>query len=478
MAVHGYVTHAAHNRRFTAMLVAAYLIAFQLIAMFALTWFLLMFDEEHTILSNPAGYAMRYALPVALVSGFQFWWLYRGHADTVRRWLEIRPVTRAQEYRFVAIAEEACTAMGVRFPRFGIIEAPQPNALTVGEGPDHGLIAVTRGLLDLLDDEELAAVLTHEAAHIRHGDTKVLAANHALMRTAVILQTHNILRIEDWRQMIIPLLMPPTLLLFLCSGMVTMFSMRLARYARRGLKLSRDHVADGEAIRITHFPEALVSALNRIGGQGGFPRSERVESMLFDGRADHEGGSHPMVKDRIDAITMLGAQLMQPGRSRRDTRTPPGGMGSLRPASGFGRRGLATGQAPAFAHMPNRQLAYAAAQMPEPPGSTVPEKPSLAMMMLFFTDRDRFWNWQNASIDSMEWRENDDRNMFGFKPQMLIPVAATTAFLLTLHWPADGDFSKLRDKMGPMALVDMARKINGGPFCHGTGYPDGKCPER
>jgi len=50
------------------------------------------------------------------------------------------------------------------------------------------LIAVTRGLLDTLDDDELAAVLAHEASHIRHGDTKLLAANHALMRTAVVLQ--------------------------------------------------------------------------------------------------------------------------------------------------------------------------------------------------------------------------------------------------------------------------------------------------
>jgi hypothetical protein len=192
MAVHGYVTHAAYNRRLTVALAAAYVVAFEVIAVFCLTWFLLIWDHEHTVLSNPAGYALRYAAPVALITGLVFWWLYRGHADAVARSLDVRLVERAQEPRFVAIAEEQCTALGVRLPRFGIIEADEPNALTVGEGPNAGLIAVTRGLLATLDDDELAAVLAHEASHIRHGDTKVLAANHALMRTAVILQTHNI----------------------------------------------------------------------------------------------------------------------------------------------------------------------------------------------------------------------------------------------------------------------------------------------
>src|SRR4051812_3652641 len=258
MAVHGYITHAARNRRFTGWLFLGYVLAFELIGAFALTMILLLADPDHTILSNPGGYAIRYALPVAALAALIFSGLYRGHANRVTHMLGVRIVTRQQEPRFHQIAEEQCTALGVRLPRFGVIDAPEPNAVTVGEGPNRGLVAVTRGLLDTLDDDELAAVLAHEASHIRLGDTRLLAANHALMRTAVVLQMNNPLRFESWRQMIVPLIFPPMMLLMLASSAVTSMSMQLARAARRGLKLGRDYIADGEAIRVTHFPEALI----------------------------------------------------------------------------------------------------------------------------------------------------------------------------------------------------------------------------
>ncbi len=144
MAVHGYITHAAHNRRWTAWLVLGYILAFELIGAFAATMVLLIRDHEHTIISNPVGYAVRYAVPIAIVAGLIFWRMYRGHAKAVTHELGVQIVTRQDEPRFVEIAEEQCTALGVRVPRFGIIEASEPNAITVGEGPSRGLIAVTR----------------------------------------------------------------------------------------------------------------------------------------------------------------------------------------------------------------------------------------------------------------------------------------------------------------------------------------------
>lgn len=271
MAIHGYVTHARRNSRLTGLLVLGYVLSFELIGAFALTWPLLIWDQEHTILSNPLGYILRYALPLAALSKLVFWRLYRGHAADVRRSLDIRFVSRSDEQRFVSIAEEVCTTLGIRSPRFGVIEVDALNAVTVGEGPSSGLIAVTRGLLDGLDDDELAAVLAHEAAHIRHGDTRLLAANHALMRTAVMLQIHNILRLDDWRQLVLPLLFPPMLLVLLAGNATTMLALQLARFARRGLKLGRDHLADGEAVRVTHFPEALLSALAKVAVTAPFP---------------------------------------------------------------------------------------------------------------------------------------------------------------------------------------------------------------
>jgi Zn-dependent protease with chaperone function len=454
MAVHGYITHAAHNRRCTAWLVLGYILAFELIGAFALTMPLLQFDHEHTILSNPVGYAVRYAVPIAVLAGLVFWWMYRGHAKAVTHQLGVQIVTRQGEPRFVQVAEEQCTALGVRLPRFGIIEASEPNAVTVGEGPNRGLIAVTRGLLDTLDDDELAAVLAHEASHIRHGDTKLLAANHALMRTAVILQMQNPLRFENWRQMIIPLLIPPMLLVMLAGSAASVLSMQLSRAARRGLKLGRDYIADGEAIRVTHFPEALLSAIAKIGGRGAFEGSYRVEGLLFDGRADHEGGSHPAIQDRLDAIGTLGRELMNPARLRRDSRIP------AQPV--FGRR----------PRMAATAYPLDASGWPLEP----PRPPSKYPLLLYFTDRETFWHWQNACIAWTECQLRERRNVLGLVPKLMIPLAVTVVAALFIWWPKDGNLSRLVTTFSPTGMVDIARQVNSGPFCIGPSYPDGKCP--
>jgi Zn-dependent protease with chaperone function len=453
MAVHGYVTHAARNRRFTWWLVAAYVAAFQLLGIFASALFVLALDHRHFVTTNPGGYALRYGVPIALLSLFLFWRMYRGHAAFVTQALAIRTVTRAEEPRFVQIAEEQCTALGVRLPRFGIIDAQEPNALTVGEGPAAGLIAVTRGLLDRLDDDELAAILAHEASHIRMGDTKILAANHALMRTAILFQTHNPLRLEDWRQMIIPLLLPPMLLVMLAGSAATSASMGLARLARRGLKLGRDHIADGEAVRVTHYPEALIDALLKISGRGAFEGSYAVEGLLFDAPPDQDGGRRSPVADRVAAISSLGAGLMDPGRLRRDTR---GRTAPARPT--FGRNYAA---AAASAPAPCRFARDATGRpLEEPP------TPTLEMFVLYFTDRGAFWRWQHACIAWAEWRSEDRRNAIGLTPKMILPVAMTAMFLLVFHWPEDNDLSKLRATFDPAAFVEMAEMMDAtSTFC-------------
>lgn len=453
MAVHGYITHAAQNRRKAIALVAVYIASFQALGAFALALPLLFWDPGHTVLGNPAGYLLRYALPLAALSWLIFHRIARGHAKTVASQIGARTVTRADEPRFVALAEEACTTLGVRFPRFAVIEHPEPNAVTVGEGPDFGLIAVTRGLLESLDDDELLGVLAHEASHIRLGDTRVLAANHAMMRTAVVLQTHNPFRIEDWRLLFIPLLLPPFLTILLISGAVTTLSMQAARFARRGIKLSRDHIADGEAIRATHFPEALHSAIAKIGGKGAFPGCWRFEAMLFDGRTDREGGTHPSAKDRQAAIVALGKDLFDPGRQRRDTRTLSAGQFGRRPAPA--RRSL-------FEYDSEGRPLY------RPP---VDFGAFLRNIRNYFVDREAFDEYQSASVAWHEWRVSDQRNVFGIRPGLVIPVAALTAFLLVLHWPTDNDPAKFVRKFSPGYFAELMSlgSVNSGTFCEGQG---------
>lgn len=466
MASLGFVTHVEDSRRAVAWLVAAYVLAFELVGGLAGTIFIQLWDPANTLLVNPIGYFVRYGLPVGAIALAIFLKLYFSHAEAVTKALSVYSPSRISEARFLRIAEEQCVALGIRTPRFGIIEVPQPNALALGEGPDRGMIAVTRGLLDLLDDEELAAVIAHEASHIRNGDTRMLAANHAMMRTAVLLQVNNPLRFEDWRQLIIPLFLPPFMLILLMSGFITMCSMKLAREARRGINLSRDFIADADAVRVTHFPDALTSALRKMADRGAFPQSAAFEDLLFEGRSSGDGGSHPDINERLAAITRLSGEMMGTARVRRDTRAP-----LQRTAGGFGRRGLATDST---ATSPPTPVAMPAPAHREKPPAIANEK----LLWMWLTDRQGYKAHTGAMTDYYEWRENDDRNIFGIRPELRIPVAMAFAFLLVFHWPNDGDYRTFAYKFSPSYWADIGVKMNStSTFCSGPSYPDGKCPD-
>ena len=132
MAETGFVGHVRAARRNVAWMVAAYILAFQMVGGVAGILFIGFWDPLNTLLANPVGYFLRYGVPMALIAGGVFAWLYRHHADAVGKALAIVPATRLNERRLVTIAEEQCTAQGIRRPRFGVIEVPQLNALAVG----------------------------------------------------------------------------------------------------------------------------------------------------------------------------------------------------------------------------------------------------------------------------------------------------------------------------------------------------------
>lgn len=470
MAATGFVTHVKQARRATVWLVLAYIVAFELIGGLALMIFQPLWDPSHILLADPIGYFARYGLPMAVVALGVFAWLYNAHARVVARALNIADASRIKDARFIRIAEEQCIAQGISNPRFGVIEKPQPNALAVGTGPRHGLIAVTRGLLDHLDDEELAAVIAHEVAHIRAGDTQVLAANHALMRTAVLMQVNNALRFDDWRALAIPLLLPPFMVIILLSGFITMCCMKLAREARRGINLSRDFAADAAAVRATHFPDALISALHKLGGRGAFANSDVYEDILFEGRSAGDGGSHPDVSERIEALHRLAGSMIDVSRVRRDTRNldmASGGTAIRAPLAGFGRRGLDA--ASVLARQGEKMDVVSA-----PPRAAPIKPPQInndQLLKMMFTD---FAGWKRhvaLCTDYYEWRESDDRNFLGLKPELRIPVAACFAFLLVIYWPSNGDYAKMAYRFSPTAFADMGAEIqNGGrKVCYSAG---------
>ena len=98
-----------------------------------------------------------------------------------------KPVSREEAPRLYAIVEELAQKDGIPTPRIYISPEPQPNAFATGRGPKHAVVAVTQGILGVLDDDELRGVLAHEMSHVRNRDILIgsVAAAIALAITLI-----------------------------------------------------------------------------------------------------------------------------------------------------------------------------------------------------------------------------------------------------------------------------------------------------
>jgi heat shock protein HtpX len=81
-----------------------------------------------------------------------------------------QPATREQLPRVYEVVERMTQRMGLPMPRIYVIPTDSPNAFATGRNPAHASVAVTQGILDLLNDEELAGVLAHELGHVHNRD--------------------------------------------------------------------------------------------------------------------------------------------------------------------------------------------------------------------------------------------------------------------------------------------------------------------
>ena len=111
-----------------------------------------------------------------IIGGVAIWFAiaYFSNTKMIQRATGAQPLMRRENPRVYNIVENLCMACGMDMPKVNVIDDPQLNAFASGIDKNSYTVTVTTGLLDRLNDEELAGVIGHELTHIRNRDTRLL----------------------------------------------------------------------------------------------------------------------------------------------------------------------------------------------------------------------------------------------------------------------------------------------------------------
>jgi len=171
-----------------------------------------------------------------------------------------KPVSRDSHPELHEIVEELAENAGIPAPKIYLIDNPSmANAFATGRGPSHAAVAVTTGILNLLDRQELRGVLAHELAHVKHRDILVstLAATVAMAISWVsdVARWTFLLSGSSGKRR------GNSGIILLISAIVMPIAALLIRLA---ISRSREFLADEGGAKISHDPLALASALEKL----------------------------------------------------------------------------------------------------------------------------------------------------------------------------------------------------------------------
>jgi heat shock protein HtpX len=245
------------NRRRTVLLVFGFVLFFLALGLgLDATWagFLVPGGEPFPVITSVAG-----AVAVATSVGAYF-----GGARMVMASLHARPLdlNDPEHHQLYNVVTEMALAAGLPLPQIFVIPDTAPNALSAGRDPQHAVLGVTQGLLNLLDREETQGVIAHEMAHIANRDTLTMTLVGVLFGGALMLAdwARRALYFSDNRRRGNPALFLLVLVLVLVA--VTPLLSRLLAMA---VSRQREYLADATAVQLTRNPNGLASALEKIG---------------------------------------------------------------------------------------------------------------------------------------------------------------------------------------------------------------------
>jgi heat shock protein HtpX len=230
-----------------------------------------------------------------------------------------KPVTEQEYPQLYTIVRELTQANGMPMPQIYVSDMAQPNAFATGRDPHHAVVAVTKGLLQLVDEREVRGVLAHELSHVANHDILIgsIAAGIAMSITFIARFAMFFGRGDSRSNPLGPVgLLLAWILAPIAAAMIQMAVSR-----------SREYQADDSGAHLSHDPLALAGALQKLEAAGrripppASVQPSEAHMFIVNPYAGFRGGgmvsmfsTHPPTGDRIARLQHIAQELGQTGQ--------------------------------------------------------------------------------------------------------------------------------------------------------------------
>lgn len=217
-----------------------------------------------------------------------------------------KQIEKRDNPRFYRIVENLSITTGLPMPKVYIIEDVAPNAFATGRDPQHALVAATTGLIEIMDDSELEAVMAHEMAHVQNYDIRVGMITFGLV-SAIGLLTDIVLRMfifgdRDNNDSSSPIAMIVGLIVIILAPIVAVI-------VQMAVSRQREFLADATSAMTTRNPDSMISALGKLRKYGRPMKRQNssvahlfISNPLKPGIVGKLFSTHPLIEDRVDRL--------------------------------------------------------------------------------------------------------------------------------------------------------------------------------
>ncbi len=230
-------------------------------------------------------------------------------------------IKKADDPQLFNVVEELCLAGGLPLPKIYLINDTAMNAFATGRNPKHASVAITTGLRQRLNRDELQGVMAHELSHVRHYD--ILYATLMSVMVGCLVMLCDVFLRSLWfgagsrnrRSNKDSGGGAAQIVLLVIAIVLAILAPILARIIQMALSRQREYLADAGSVELTRNPEGLASALAKLSGDKEVLEvANRATAPLFivhpikkfEDRSKSIFDTHPPIADRIQRLRSLG----------------------------------------------------------------------------------------------------------------------------------------------------------------------------